>query len=212
MKRQVLVFTCMMLLALAGAADTVQSAYVGQFGNREEPALRPYKWMWHGLKSLVYQTGDSFQEGNMNFPVIGTVELGRGVRRGTAEFAESTWKGALFAVPPQGTGERCKELGRLNEMLESDMLSRNASDALFTWYYFPVLKLVDHYPLKTDEEVDVQEEQARQTREARKAARPQPDPTKTRVERAQKEYVPGRVGLGTKKSEEGRGNLLKLAK
>ncbi len=212
MKRPAFVLACLLLLGLTAAADVVQPAYEGQFGNPEEPALRPYKWMWHGLKSLAYQTGKGFQDGNMNFPVIGTVEIGRGLRRGTVEFAESTWKGALFAVPPNGTGEDFKDLGRWNEKLQNEPLARNVSDALFTWYYFPLLKFVDYYPVKTDEEVEQQKEEARQTREARKAAGPQPDPTKTRVERAQDTYVPDRVAAGSKKSDDGRGNLLKLAK
>ena len=110
MKRTVLLFAGMGILAM-GAAFGVEAAYEGDLGNAEEPALRPYKWVWHGAKSLVYQTGKSFKEGNMKTPVLGTVETGRGLRRGAVELAESTYRGGVFAPVPREKGAY-KDLGR----------------------------------------------------------------------------------------------------
>ena len=100
------------------AAMAVEPAYFGQFGNAEEPALRPYKWMWRGVKALFYQTGHGFVHGNMRTPVLGTAETFRGLRKGTFELSESTYRGLSFApVPPKGD---YKKLSSFNEMIDGD--------------------------------------------------------------------------------------------
>jgi len=170
MKKLVLIGVgCALLLAVV-PAFAVQPSYRGPLGNPEEPALRPYKWVWHGLKSFVYQTKESFVRGNMNTPVVGSVETLRGVRRGSFEMVESTYRGGVFApLPPRNT-HAYRELGMFNTYAESDWLLRNTSDFLFTWYLFPVLKVVDHYPVEDDVKVQIRLERAEEIRDARRAS------------------------------------------
>lgn len=199
------------VVGVAGIASAIEPAYTGPLGNAEEPALRPYKWLWHGTESLFFQTGKSLEKGNMKFPVIGTVEGCRGVRRGVVEFGESAYKGAVFAPVPQEKGAY-KELGKANEVIEAEPLLRNASDFACSLYAFPVLIAVDKCPLESDEQVAKRQEKAKETREARKAARPKPDPNKSEVQRAQEKYVPERAKAGGKPKDGVPKNLLKLAK
>jgi len=220
-----------LLVAVGGVcwstpARAVEPAYVGHMGNPEEPALRPYKWMWHGVKSLVYQTGNSFVRGNMHFPVLGTAETGRGLRRGSFEMVESTYRGSVFAIPPQEKGAY-KELGSMNQYIEEDLLLRNSTDFAFTLYAYPALKYVDHYPLEDDEKVDIrldraktirqerlEAQEARRNTEARRAAdaRGEEVVPVSRVKRAQRNYIGERADYGSERRKDGRGNLLRLAR
>jgi len=217
---------CAGLAGFQAGAQTVGPAYEGRMGNAEEPALRPYKWMWHGVKSLFYQTGNSFVRGNMHFPVLGTAETGRGLRRGTVEVVESTYRGAVFAIPPQEE-KAYKTLGTTNEFIEEDLLLRNVTDFAFTLYAYPALKYVDHYPLEDDEKVDIRLDRAKTIREERKAAQQARRETEERrraeaagtevepesdVKRAQRRYIGDRADYGRDKRQEGRGNLLRLAR
>jgi len=204
-----------LVAALLGAplAQAVEPAYQGPLGNNEEPALRPYKWLYHGVKSLFYHTGDQFVEGNLHAPVVGTVQTFRGVRRGTFNLGESTYRGMVFAPVPQKG--QYKEIGALNTAVEGDMLLRNSSDLLFSWYFFPVQKAVDNNPPEGDKKVGIRQEEARQTRIARNEAtkaRVKMDSRETRVQRAQRDYIGERADYGTPKTKLGRGNLMKLAR
>lgn len=224
MKKLACTIACMILalLLLGGTShassnsDVIESAYTGQFGNREETALRPYKWMWHGAKSLVYHTVYSFNRGNMKTPFFGSAEGLRGLRRGTVELGESTFRGANFAEPPHTPRQKAtiREIQTVNEVIERDIALRNTSDFLFSWYFFPLIKLNDHYPLEDDEKVDERLREARDIRQARRegqAARTV-EIEETEVERAQRHYVPDRVEAGAKRNKEYRGNLLNLAR
>lgn len=208
MKRALMLMLVMVLLA-PFAAFAVEPAYVGQFGNAEEPALRPYKWMWRGVKALFYQTGHGFKHGNMRTPVLGTAETFRGLRKGTFELAESTYHGLAFApVPPKGD---YKELGRLNEMVDNEKARSNFSDLVFSLYAFPVLKFVDCHPAENETRVQIREERAKATREAQKAAAAARETPMDRLERAQRNYLGDRYPTNSGKQSAG-GNLLKLAK
>lgn len=214
-------------LAWTQPAQAVEPAYVGRMGNAEEPALRPYKWMLHGVKSLFYQTGNSFVRGNMHFPILGTAETGRGLRRGAFEVVESTYRGSVFAIPPRGKGSY-KELGSMNEYIEDDLLLRNTTDFAFSLYAYPAMKYVDHYPLEDDEKVDIRLDRAETIREERRAAQKARNETRSRqeaeaagaeevepesdVKRAQRHYIGERADYGKDKRKEGRGNLLRLAR
>lgn len=205
----------MLAVAVLGApgASAVEPAYQGQFGNNEEPALRPYKWLYRGVKSLVYHTGDQFVEGNMHTPYIGSVQGLRGLRRGTVELGESLYRGGVYApVPPKGS---YKVLGSANTYIEEDLFTRNSSDFLFSWYFFPVQKFVDYYPLEGDTKVAIRQREAREIRMERKEAadaRTASDSKADRVKRAQRGYIGDRADYGTNKSEMGYGNLMKLAR
>jgi len=205
----------MLAVAILGAPSgfAVEPAYRGQFGNNEEPALRPYKWLYRGVKSLGYHTGDQFVEGNMHTPFVGSVQGLRGLRRGSVELGESLYRGGVYApVPAQ---DHYKSLGTANTYIESDFFHRNSSDFLFSWYFFPVQKFVDYYPLEGDTKVEIRKREALEIRQGRRdatAAREMRDARENRVQRAQRSYIGERADYGTKKSDAGYGNLMKLAR
>ena len=193
--------------------NSAKSNYRGPLGNEEEPALRPYKWMYHGIKSLFYHTGDQFVEGNLHAPGVGSVQGLRGVRRGTMSLGESTYRGLVFAPVPSRT--HYKSLGALNEAIESDMLTRNSSDFLFSWYFFPVQKAIDNNPPEGDTKVAIRQKEAKETRQARDEAtraRKKVDARESSMESAQRDYIGARADYGTPKTKMGRGNLMKLGR
>lgn len=222
---------CLGLLALmlAPSAQALEPEYTGQFGYAEEPALRPYKWFWIGAKSLGYQTKMGFVRGNMNTPVIGSVETIRGFRKGTIDLGENMVNGILYrAIPPKGYH---KIQGDANNYIENDLLLRNASDLItsalvWKWYAWPVQKLVDYAPLESDEKVQLRLEKATEVRKdrreaemARQEARSPDD--ETPVEEAQRAYLDSPRYYGSAKGESKvaevkkekptyTGNLLKL--
>ncbi len=215
MKRKAVIAGILTLLCLSMGAYAVEPAYTGHMGNAEEPALRPYKWLWHGTKSLLFQTGKSLERGNLKTPVLGTVEGCRGLRRGAVELGESAYKGAVCAVPPRGKGTY-KETGKANKVIENEALLRNSSDAACSLYAYLALKAHDKWSYRNDEEADIMEEMAakkraerREPRQARKRAEVE---GLTEVQKAQRTYVPDRSKAGSKKHQEGKGNLLKLAR
>ena len=113
------------IVMLAGSAFGVEPAYKGDFGNPEEPAMRPYKWAWRGLKALVWQTGKAFKDGNEAFPIVGSVYAFRGMRVGIVELERSYWRGMCGANNRSVT---YKETGKANDVIENDVLLRNVAD------------------------------------------------------------------------------------
>ena len=214
MKQAITTAVAIGILTISGICAAVEPAYEGPLGNPEEPALRPYKWMYRGMKALVYQAGTALKQGNLETPVFGTVNLGRGVRRGTMELAESTYKGALGTPLPEKKNDY-KDTREVNRVVEDEWLLRNASDAAFTWMYFPLLKANDHYPFEDEKQVDQREKQAkeiRKVREARTADKENDALSGSPVQRAQRRYVGERAAKENTKFKSGRGNLLRLAK
>ncbi len=211
-----------MVLACGTAFGVVEAAYTGPYGNPEEPGLRPYKWFHHGGKSLVFHVVERLKHGNLKTPIIGTVEVGRGARRGVFALGESLYKGSVFAPPPGAYAYR--ELGAVNTAVEEEWRTLNLSDFAFTWAAFPVMKVcVDHYPLVPEEKVQEHLERAREIREERREAFLQRRETaKERLTRrhAQEETPPldekgpSAEPMDTAPVEERqlRGNLLRLAK
>jgi len=207
--------TCMLALVLVIAAlpafpDAVEPQYEGIYGNPETPALRPYKWLWHGVKSLFYHTGKSFAKGNMGTPVLGSVEGLRGLRKGTVELGESAFKGALFTPVPQKN--YYKGLHNANETIGDEPFLKNLSDFAFSLPFFPLMKVLDEHPGISDDKVDILWSRAERTREARREAREARKPALPRVKAAQKRYLGDRAEFDNREQAEGRGNLLKLAK
>lgn len=209
-------FTRIVLAAAVLAAPmsfAVDPAYKGPLGNNEEPALRPYKWLYQGVKSLFYHTGDQFVEGNLHAPVVGSVQGLRGLRRGTVSLGESAYRGVVYAPVP--SREHYKSLGAANSAIEQDMLLRNGSDFLFSWYFFPVQKAVDNNPPEGDTKVGIRQKEARETRLARNEAakaRDKSDKSESTMEKAQRGYIGARADYGTPKTKMGRGNLMKLGR
>lgn len=152
---------------LGAHAQVVQPAYTGDFGNPETVALRPYKWLWSGAKSLVWHPVTEFRRGNMKFPVAGTAQTARGVRIGAIELGESAFRGMIFQQVPRP--DRYKQTGRVNEVIQDDPLLRNVADAVVTVPalpvpVYPVQKVVDWHPIETDEEVMGREIYAQEVR------------------------------------------------
>lgn len=198
---------------ISRAVPGAKSNYRGPLGNEEEPALRPYKWLYQGVKSLFWHTGDQFVEGNLHAPVVGSVQGFRGLRRGTVNLGESTYRGLVYAPVPQR--DHYKSLGAANVAIEDDMFLRNSSDFLFSWYFFPVMKAVDNNPIEGDVKVGIRQKEAKETRLARNEAakaRKQADLNESSMESAQRDYIGARADYGTPKTKMGRGNLMKLGR
>lgn len=198
---------------ISRSVDGAKSNYRGPLGNEEEPALRPYKWMYQGVKSLFWHTGDQFVDGNLHAPVVGSVQGLRGVRRGTVSLGESTYRGLVYAPVPHG--KHYKSLGSANVALENDMFLRNSSDFLFSWYFFPVMRAVDNNPIEGETKVGIRRKEAKDTRVARNEAtraRKRVDANESQMENAQRTYIGERADYGTPKTKMGRGNLMKLGR
>jgi hypothetical protein len=193
----------LIVLAVLGLGSTgVYAAPQAQdWDKKEEPALRPYKAMWRGVKAIGYHAVRSFAEGNEKAPVVGSIEVFRGLRRGAVECVTSTWMGMAGSRP-----DNYRKLSKPNAVIENDILLRNAADVAATAAVFAIggetasavksagvlwvgQKAVDHSPLipASDEE------------------RPQ-----SRTKQAQERYIGKRAHTNEKAS--GTGNLLKLAK
>jgi len=128
------VFILAMLLSLT--AQAVPPAYTGPLGNPEEPAMRPYKWLFHGVLSLLVQPVKAFKDGNLKTPVLGSVETFRGFRRGAIELDESILRGLVFAPPPPRGS--LTNLGYINTPLEDDPFLAYVADFLAGGYLYGV--------------------------------------------------------------------------
>lgn len=121
-----------LILTSALAAGAIPPAYDGPLGNPEEPAMRPYKWLFRGVLSLLAQPVIAFKEGNMKTPVLGSVEVVRGLRRGAIELDESIVRGLVFAPPPPPGS--WKQMGYVNTFLEEDPFLAYLADFLAGGY------------------------------------------------------------------------------
>ena len=130
-------------LVCVSSSYAVPPAYYGPMGNAEEPALRPYKWLWRGMKALAYRPVKGFKEGNLKTPVLGTVEVVKGVRQGLIEFDESIFRGLIGSAPP-GRGDY-KRLRSVNAYIELEPLLNALADG------GPQL-LLERYRVTSDEE------------------------------------------------------------
>ena len=201
-----------LVFSTLGAASAVEPVTTDSFGNPEEPAVRPYKWAIQGIGALFFQTFKGLRDGNMNTPVLGSVEAGRGVGIGTIELGNQVWKGMLFAPMEDKEYKRTHEW---NEVMEKDDLTREVRDFVFTaGVGYPRLKRNDWYPAESDEKVRVRLDNAEEIREKREQARKarNPQPNLDRREKAQIRYVGNRASYGLEKKQDTTGNLLKLAK
>jgi hypothetical protein len=92
--------------ALVGAALTchaVPPAYVGQFGNPEEPALRVIKWPWLGLRKMVMHTHEGLKSGIQCSPVDAVCEGAHGAAKGSCILLDHTGRGLIYSkLPPKG--------------------------------------------------------------------------------------------------------------
>jgi hypothetical protein len=109
------VLGCLAGGVLVSSVWAVEPAYKGPMGNPEEPATRPYKAMYRGVKALFVQPVRGFKRGNDKMPVIGSVETIRGVRHGGFELVESTYTGMAGKLQPEPA-----QLQTMNTLIDSD--------------------------------------------------------------------------------------------
>ncbi len=196
---------------VAITASAIEPAYVGPLGNAEEPALRPYKWIWRGITAFGHQTKTKFIEGNMNTPVLGTVETARGIRNGSTEFLYSFWKGILFSCPPQQP-KHYQEKTELTKWVEEDDVWRNVTEFMCSGPAFPMLVALDHVQVESDAKVQERLSKAKEIQESRRQAQKSRQGVKMQaVEQAQKKYIGDRIPMKKDKDKKYPKNLLKLA-
>ena len=97
----------------------------------EEPALRPYKAVFRGVRALVFHTVKGLADGNEKWPGIGSVEIFRGFRVGMVELTNSTYKGMAGSKMPD-----YKVTTKPNKVIEKDIVLRNAADGLTAGFVF----------------------------------------------------------------------------
>jgi hypothetical protein len=173
---------------------------------KEEPALRPYKNIAHGIYSLLWHTVHGLADGNEKFPGFGSVEVFRGARRGSVELVNRTVMGAAFSKPRDHT-----YYSKPNRVIDSDPLLYHAADfaspaiigtavaGAETGVLFGAI--VKRQQMITDTTPFVKEEKAAEVQTIF-----EPD----RVSKAQERYVGKRAKIN--KKNDGTGNLLKLAR
>ncbi len=199
----------LLALVLAGAANAVPPESVDQFGNPEEPALRPLKWTLLGVQSLVSTTHAGVKKGAYENPAAMAGEGVKGAAAGTGSLATHLKNGVLFApLPPKKEG--------------NDLSYEQAA--------------MLHIEKQTAKECPAEagccgaKEEACATEEEPNAQFRQPAPStafptlesavadkrltvgESDVQKAQRRYVPLQAGYRGKNREAGDGNLLKLAK
>ncbi len=155
MKKGLRVLISALILALSLTADAVPPAYIGPMGNLEEPAMRPYKWLWFGIKKLWQRPLQAIGQGDCRVPLFGALELTRGAERGVIELGESVYHGLVFAPPP-----KCYNYsgaGAVNAFIESDWLLDKVADTVAVTPI--VVNVLENVPLRS--EADLQRAQAR---------------------------------------------------
>jgi len=206
----VAVFT--VVLGIGLAAQAVEPAYTGPLGNPEEPALRPFKSFWQGIKALAYFPAKAFENGNSKTAVLGSAETTRGLREGIIELGEHTVRGVKHGIPERG--DEYREIGSVNDYLTEDATLRNAADCVagmgICW---AIQKGVDRYPAQNEQEREARKRAAQAARVERErkaaSARAEQEMFESDVERARKRYLGDRYTVREKPM--GEGNLLRLA-
>lgn len=169
----------------------------------EEPALRPYKALFRGFRALGHHTVQSLADGNEKVPILGSIEVFRGVRRGAVEIVSGTYMGMAGSKPKEHTA-----WSKPNIIIESDPLLSatadfatpvaigNAASGAETAFAFGAGVFAGQKVLDSDPLADRKLEDE--------------DRAEDRVADAQKRFIGDRAE--TNKKENGTGNLLKLAR
>lgn len=198
---KILTLTAMGMFCL-GVAEAIEPTHYGPLGNPEEPALRPVKAVWRGLKAIKYHVKKSAKEGHEKVQIIGAVEATRGLRRGVVELVSGTVNG-MAGTYPKDPKKTCKA----NEVIDNEPLLRTVSDTAVGAAVVGIpggsgaavagaaVTLVAQKA--TDQAPKIREKREDKKREAG-------------VKTAQQAYIGDRAKTNAK--PEGRGNLLKLAK
>jgi hypothetical protein len=169
----------------------------------EEPALRPFKGFWEGTKAFGYHSKMALASGNVKFPFFGSIEVLRGVRRGSIELVSNTYNSMGGSYPrPYG------KMGRTNQFIEGDPLLRHVADAVTyagVYSVANVSNLGGHVigTLAAQKVVD----QAPVNPEMRRAISEERRYRRERVRQAQEAYVGPRASINP--APPGRGDLLR---
>lgn len=114
--RKLVTGACLVLMGTASAFAIEPSHYGKKYGNPEEPATRPYKAFWRGLKAFKYQFKQTIREGQDKAGAVGgKVQFFRAVRRGLVEVGAGTYMGMAgsYPIPVEATHPA-------NQTLDSD--------------------------------------------------------------------------------------------
>ncbi len=200
-----LTVAAVVLLAVAGLANAVPPAYEGHLGNPEEPALRPIKWVWHGVTSLVSSTHAGKRAGIEKSPVAAVSEGAKGAAVGTGALVRSTAKGLVHAPLPE------KKPRNPISYEEAALRSIEAQTA-------PCCCCKEECAEAPEAACDAvpEPEPAPSTVLISVSATPAaPLPAQselTDVQKSQRKYVPVQASYQGSRIQQGRGNLLKLAR
>lgn len=78
----------------------IEPSHWGPYGNPEEPATRPFKAFWRGLKAFKYQFKATVDDGERKAGHAGGgIQVFRGVRRGLVEIGAGTYMGMAGQYP-----------------------------------------------------------------------------------------------------------------
>lgn len=234
--------TAVLFLGL-GAAATAETSWRGVTGETrqgpdwlqtEEPALRPYKSLGYGFAAFWNQTIKALAEGNQKLPILGSVEVFRGARRGVVDFTEHAARGIAHSAPRDW-----RETGAANTVIDDDILLRNAADfvavgggaraagnglktsAEIASVVWAGQKVTDHSCINPEARTQraearimrAQERFAQQSSEhaLRRAGHTAPQVEDPRWKQAQRNYIGDRADTNSRRSRSG-GNLLNLAR
>ncbi len=133
MQRMRLLLTAGLVVACGFSAPAIEPSHWGPYGNPEEPATRPYKAFWRGLKAFKFQLKATIHEGQGKAGHAGNIQFFRGVRRGLVEIGAGTYMGMAGQYPyPVETTHPA------NEFIDSDRrlaaLADLPSTAAIFWY------------------------------------------------------------------------------
>ncbi len=203
-------YAAVLLLAMvcAGVASAVPPAYTGQFGNAEEPALRPVKWTWVGVKSLVQSTKDGMASGVEKDPASMVGEGAVGAVKGTGSLASSVGHGIVGApLPPKKDAKTLSYEQAAMVVINNETNKDAACQQLFKQ--------------PADQNAAAQPDPAARFRQpapstvlpaqTAEAAKPLLV-EESNVEKAQRKYLPVQTSYRSNRRTDGTGNLLNLAK
>ncbi len=201
-------FAAILLLAVVctGAASAVPPAYNGPLGNAEEPALRPVKWTWLGVKSLVQSTKDGLASGVEKDPASMAGEGALGAAKGSGSLATHVGKGIVGApLPPKQDAkslsyEQAAMVIINNETDKGKTEPQQSEPSADSGQPDPAAKLRAPAPSTV-----------LPAAEPATAAKPVVVP-ESDVEKAQRKYVPVQTSYRSNRRTDGTGNLLNLAK
>lgn len=190
------------MLALSFTASAVPPTYEGQFGNPEEPALRPVKWAWLGFTSFFTNVHAGLKKGVYQDPAAMTCEGAKGAAVGGGSFVKHVATGLTYApVPRRGKSSMTYEQAAMM------VIERETAKAC-----------PEETPCRAEEKAC---EEPPAPKPAPSTVLPTTDPKaevpavrieENPVQKAQRRYAPLETSYRGKQRAQGKGNLLKLAK